>query len=381
MEPDDEPTLWDRISPTFYSIVSLAMALSFAAAGLAAAYLLWGLLSGQLAGVEALAKADRERVVGVVALASRVLTTGFAIGTLCLAFVTWGEETIGYLILAGAAAVGIGIPYAHSALGGNPGGLAVSSALAAFVGAAVVPGAIGALLAGFDVVRRFMGAAKERPVEKATMAFGAAAEAEHRPIRLSLMAKCWEGPYCREMIRPHCPIFIARKVCWREKRGCMCEEDIVSEAVAKSSGAGLLSMAPSPMFNYANPATPASRFSQTVAPKRIELTMAQKKERCRNCIIYNEHEREKYKLLLPVVILGGIALVAAFSPLLLALIGWSFDVLERAVATVSLQGGQSAFQLGRPNETISWALVGAIGLMVIAKLVQALEWACFEAKI
>lgn len=380
MEPEDEPTWWDRFAHTVYNFLSLAMTLAFATAGLAAVYLLWGLFSGQLAGVDSLSKLDHERIVGIVSLASQTMAIGLGIGTLCLTALSWSEESLGYLILAGAAALGIGVPFLHTSMGGQSGSVASATAVASFVTASIAPGVIGAGLIAWDVARRFMGATKDRPVEKMEMAFGATAEAEARPMRLSLMAKCWEGPYCRELIRPHCPIFIARKACWREKRGCMCEEEIVNEAVSKSSGA-LLGMAPSPEFNYANPATPASRFSQSVAPRRVELTMAQKRERCRNCIIYNEHEREKYKLLLPVVILGGIALVAAFSPILRDMIVWGFSILEKAVATVSLQGGGSGIQFGHPTEAIQWAFIVAIGLMFISKLVQALEWMCFEVKI
>ena len=380
MEPEDEPTLWDRFAPAVYSVVSLIMTIAFIAAGLAAAYLLWGLFSGQLAGADALAKADRERVIGIVGLAGRVLQIGLLGGTLCLAFVTWGDEMIGYLILIGAAALAFGLPYAHSALSGKMDGTGVPQALAAFVNSALAPGIIGGALVAYDVVRRFATAGKDRPVEKAEMSFGRQAVAEARPIRLSLMAKCWEGPYCREMIRPHCPIFIQKQACWRVKRGCMCEEDILTEAMGKVNSQ-LLTMAPQASSNFANPATPSPLFAQSAAPRRVELTMAQKRERCRNCIIYNEHEREKYRLLLPIVIVGGIATVAALSPLLRSVIGWGFGAIERVVSTVSMQGGSAGVQIGRPNDTIEWVLVGALGIMLVSKLLQLLEWACFEAKI
>ena len=376
---DEEPTLWDRIAPTVYSVVTLVMTVAFIAAGLAAAYLLWGLFSGQLAGVDALAKIDRERVLGVIALANRALSVGLAVGALCLTVLNWGDEVTGYAILGAAAAAGFGVPYAFATFSGKTGGVATTQALAAFVSGSYIPGAIGGLLVAFDVVRRFATAAKDRPVEKATMSFGKNAVAESRPLRLSLMAKCWEGPYCRDMIRPHCPIYIKKEVCWRVKRGCMCEEDILTEAMTKANNT-LLTMAPQSQSNFANPATPSPIFQRN-APARIELTMAQKRERCRNCIIYNEHEREKYRLLLPITIVGGVALIGALSPLLRGVIGWGFGTIERIVSSVSMQGGATGFQIGRPNETIEWVLVGALGIMLVSKLLQLLEWACFEAKI
>ena len=92
---------------------------------------------------------------------------------------------------------------------------------------------------------------------------------------------------------PHCPIFLSRKACWREKRGCYCEEDIVAAAASKINGV-VLDMAPDPKQNYANTARQVGTTGMENAYRKPALSHAQKVQRCKYCVIFNEHEREKY---------------------------------------------------------------------------------------
>ena len=46
-------------------------------------------------------------------------------------------------------------------------------------------------------------------------------------------------------------------------------------------------------------------------PVNHKLTLAQKQERCRNCVIYNEHQKHKYKAGVPAVVVGFVLVYAA----------------------------------------------------------------------
>jgi hypothetical protein len=422
MNEERELTPWERVAPAVYNVATVVMTGSFIVAGLATLYLLYGVFSGQLAGMDSLPKGDQTRILGAIRLAGQVLTGSLALGTLALATLLIIEETTGYVIAAAALAIGWGIPFAYQTFGGNLGSTGLQAAFGAFQSAAYVPLAIGAALIVKDVIARFKSALSQKVLEVEDLTFGSDAKAERLPLRTNVLAKCWEGPYCRESIRVHCPIFVAKKTCWKELQGCYCEEDIVLQA-AQRAQATPLQMAPDSRYNFANSPTPglpnssapvvpgnvndpankAGLSSVGSAPRggpiimsitaggmateeefvrkaTVELTDSQKRQRCKNCIIYNEHMREKYKLLMPVVLAGGIILCVVLAPALREGIAWSFTGMERVAARLTFNTGPiPKFQ--RPPAPVEWAMVGAFSLMIVSKLLQGLEWMCFKAKI
>lgn len=106
------------------------------------------------------------------------------------------------------------------------------------------------------------------------------------------MGKCWQLPFCRTYIREKCPIFHSKRTCWRERVGCMCEEKVIRDALA-------------------NKVIPKDAVAAaTFIPYNRQLPMAVKRERCRQCVIYNEHQKQKYKLVLPMVVFLFIGLYA-----------------------------------------------------------------------
>ena len=402
-----EPTVWDRLAPTVFSIATMVMIVAFFAAGLAALYLIYGVFTKQLANVESLPPPDRARVLGVVSLATQVLTAGLAVGTLAMSILLFIEETTGYIILGAAIAVGFGIQFAFQTFGGTIAGEGMQRAFAAFQTASLLPAAFGALLVGWDVFKRYKSALTAKEINVDQLTFGSEARAERLPMRTSIFAKCWEGPYCRESIRVHCPIFQERKSCWKELRGCYCEEDIVIEAARKAESATPLPMAPDPQFNFTNSPNPGlstvgsggtiatgggpiimSIGSAGVAPDEevfarkmsSSMTDGQKRERCKNCIIYNEHMRDKYKIMMPAVLGGGVALCVLLSPLMREGIGLAFVGMERLANQIAISSSPTA-HFSRPPEPIEWAMVGAFSLMIVSKMLQTLEWVCFKAKI
>lgn len=376
------------------------MTFGFIVAGLASLYLLLGIFGGGFAQATA---ADYARFKGVITVAEQALVLGLGVATVGLIISQWGEETTGYILVVVAAALGFALPFLFTSLGGVISGTAMKRSFSAFQTAAYLPGFLGALLIVWDVVRRFATAFQNRAVNPDEMEYGTDARKEHKRVRLSLLAKCWEGPYCRESIRPHCPIYVKRAACWKEKKGCYCEEEIVIAAASKVQGV-MLEMAPASGFTFSNASTPTTTgaglqgmggsspvgFSGSVGgqaaspapvtPSRVELTPAEKRERCRNCVVYNEHEQEKYRLLLPVVIIGSLLLVLMFAVPLRGSVDTVFKSVDALAARLAFTGGPRP-SLTNPPDLVAWGLVAAVGLMFVSKTLQFLEWACFKAKI
>ncbi len=113
------------------------------------------------------------------------------------------------------------------------------------------------------------------------------------------MGKCWQLPYCRKFVRERCPIYHARRTCWRELVGCMCEEDVIRGAMENR-------VISKDALSAAN-----------AIPRNNKLTIIQKRERCKTCVIYNEHQRHKYKAAVPGILCGaGFIYIIAHGPLI-----------------------------------------------------------------
>lgn len=387
MEEEYEPTLWERIEPTVYGLSTLVMYVGLAVAGLATLYLLINLFGGGVAAYPSQTHDQKLHILSLIATAGKALQIGLVAAAIGAGIAYRTEEATGYALLGGAAALGLGIPYATRSFADaqteNPAGLAI---LAVFVAASYAPAAVGAILVIRDIILRGISAMGDKSVDKTKMTYGTGAEADRLPTRTSILAKCWEGGFCRDFIRPHCPIFLSRKTCWKEKRGCYCEEEIVSAAAAKVQGV-VLEMAPDPKYNFANAATPSgvgqigvSASASANMYRKPVLSLAQKKERCRNCVIYNEHEKEKYRILLPVIGLGGIALCVMFAVPMRKAVDAALSMTQTIINKTAFQVG-GAPQIVHPGETVEWIFVVVFGIMLISKLLQVLEWACFKAKI
>lgn len=183
------------------------------------------------------------------------------------------------------------------------------------------------------------------------------------------MGKCWQLPFCRKFVREKCPIYHARRVCWKERVGCMCEEEVIQGAMSGTV--------------IPKDVVAAAKF----IPYNNTLTPAQKAERCRQCVIYNEHQRHKYKLATYVVPLSVAAFYAAFrEPLLwwtLGLVGDFDRMMSRFTFTAQGVGAESGVEsavAATPGLLEEFVLIG-IMLFIFAQIMRVVEFCIFKLKI
>jgi hypothetical protein len=190
---------------------------------------------------------------------------------------------------------------------------------------------------------------------------------EEKDIRNVFMGKCWQLPYCRKFVRERCPIFHARRTCWKEQVGCMCEESVIRNAME-----GRVIPAD---------AVAAAKF----IPENRKLTPQQKSERCRSCVIYNEHQKHKYKLALPTMILAFGAVYAVFRPQMVSGIQGAMSGINKFVgsATLSQDGGKDLTKTGLGSGDVPFAEIIVVALLVVALayMIRLVEYLLFKAKI
>jgi hypothetical protein len=173
------------------------------------------------------------------------------------------------------------------------------------------------------------------------------------------MGKCWQLPYCRKFVRERCPIYHARRCCWREKVGCMCEEEVIKGAMENRT--------------IPKDAVAAARY----IPHNNKLTLIQKMERCRQCVIYNEHQKHKYRLLLPVTLIGFVGICALLWPFLMAGMRSMFAGAQNAFKDLAVRQDFNA----QIPDFLQQIILASICLVILTYLLKLLEFFIFKLKI
>ncbi|MEI7984290.1 MAG: hypothetical protein WCI55_01580 [Armatimonadota bacterium] len=173
------------------------------------------------------------------------------------------------------------------------------------------------------------------------------------------MGKCWQLPYCRKFVREKCPIYHAQRTCWRELVGCMCEESVIRAAMDNK------------------PVSKESLLSGAAIPRNTKLTDGQKRERCKTCVIYNEHQKHKYKLAMPLIVIGYVFFYILFKgPLANGInnfINQTNDTINK-VTVGGIKGGPTA-------DFFTQFLVGAVVVVMLAYTIKVVEYAIFKLKL
>lgn len=264
------------------SLARLLMFVGLGALVLSVAVIIVNMLQGAVASPQTQAQALKNmELFSTVGMLGGI---GAALGS---AWLFWGEETIGpmQVILGGALYFSAYyVPGIFSLPPSNVVGQGLQSL--SITGAPL--GIIGILVILADVIGRMRLRAREG-ARADQLKFGKGMK-EERDIRNVFLGKCWQLPYCRKFVRERCPIYHSRRTCWAERVGCMCEESVIQNAMEGK-------VIPSDIVAAAK-----------YIPRNAKLTPAQKAERCRQCVIYNEHQKHKYQLALPLSAIGLVGL-------------------------------------------------------------------------
>jgi len=395
----------ERTSTRFDDTVRWLLTASGIAAALVLIYYLFGLFHGDLSKevFGPLVDADKQRIFANLDLAHNVMSWSLAIAVASMVYLFYDEASAAYLMVAVALVLQVIFPLlvtqyfdlAKTAPSDASQHMSMNAAAAAWI-----PGIPGIVLVLVEIARKFVSGLEEQKLKRRYLKYGQGQTAiKMDKPRNIFLGDCWNLPFCRDSIRAKCPIHLGRRgPCWRSKRGCMCDESIVLNASnadwKKEMAAGAESLA-----------SPASRLKGRVSAGPIvsgnqSLSMAFKKERCRQCVIYNTHQEHKYKALVFLAFVAvGFALYT-FSGDLLQLVSVGYHNLDAMAAHLSFQGGvASAPSLGRHNAAapaatpdvlgagadlsgpVGWVLVIILTMVLLSNLLQAIEYVCFKLKI
>jgi hypothetical protein len=357
-------------------VLALAGIVYIAALG----YLLYEMWSGNFAGPNwntIYTHELRHEAVANIQLCAQVMWIAILFGTVLFLFLFYHEDYAGYSLLAGALLLQLGVPYATGLLYGQTHHAPTDATKEIFqllIAQSWVIGIPGFILTLINIFKAIVEGLEDSRAKRANLKFGQKAIRDRKP-RNVFLGDCWNLPYCKDGIRARCPIFVKKSgPCWRNKRGCMCDQTIV-----------LLAQAPNWKQNVAAAVGGIEGNSGTgpmpKLPPQPQLTKEQKNERCRQCVIFNVHQEQKYKLLVGIILTGTVVGLALYSDLLLGLTGDLFMQANNLVSRFSISTHTTPlFPSGAP-QLVEWLILSSVLLVLVAKVLQVAEWVCFRIKI
>jgi hypothetical protein len=350
--------------------------------GLLLLYLFWGLWSGVWSheGIVHLNAAGRLQQLSNVIFLFKLLDIAALVTVIALLICCARAEGTGYWLLGTAAFFYAGVTFLtnliYYSLHQTSSQISVLM-LGDFQTLAWLFAVPGVIWTTIDLAKRFGEAAELAAIQRANVKYGAkatrqtgAGQGASRQRQLFL-GRCWEGPFCRDNIRVKCPIYLQKRgPCWWYKKGCMCEESIVLQVMISA--------------DWREKSAEARRSLESGGSYK-NLSPEAKRERCRNCIIYNEHQRQKHKALTIVAIVAMPILFVLNFATVQGLVGHflqSLDAMTRRFSYTSDSTGIRA--LHNNNDAygiIVWVFVLAFGVILLSQVMKLIEYCCFKLKI
>ncbi|HEY3781609.1 MAG TPA: hypothetical protein VGL56_11025 [Fimbriimonadaceae bacterium] len=301
---------------------------------------------------------DPGAVLNNVALFGKVLVAGTLAGAVGSTYLFWGEELMHGIQLI-IAAILFFTPIIIPAI--NGGGTA-NSAGEASLGAIQKGGTIFGVIAILALIVELVMGVRARMSQGARsdqLKYGKGIQEEK--YQNKFMGKCWQLPYCRKFVREKCPIYFSKKTCWKEQVGCMCEEEVIRNAMENR---------PIPKDAIA-----AARY----IPVNNKLNSAQKRARCKQCVIYNEHLRHQYRLMLPVTIVSFALIYLVLRSPLLDLSGAAITKINDALQGVAMTKSQIIQQNG--VMIFREVILDCFVFVLLAYVLKVLEFVIFKLKV
>jgi hypothetical protein len=196
--------------------------------------------------------------------------------------------------------------------------------------------------------------------------------------RPSLMRKCWELHYCRGSLRMTCPRFVEGVSCWKRRSGCYCDQELQTRLLSQMAAKARVQVA-----EEMEAATSRAQTSQRVlAQRRKQKALRESGAACKECPLYLDHQKFKYRVLSWLSYPAAAILIAVFSSSIRYGYHWVETKLGSMVAGLQVlpQGADTQFQK-IPMLSAENAVLVMLGVLAAAVILQVTELAIFRLKL
>lgn len=354
------------------ALTALCLKLALPVLIVAVLFLVVGALTGRLQGIVKLPVGDREQMISVVELAAQAVVYCGAAVVACVVLRLFSEEAVGEALTVCGLLLYFGSPWFFVSLAGldRMGATVlprtIVDAFRTLGVTALLPGLV--LLLRDAILRLWTGLSAKRAVEEKAEAD----ESEGGPVRKGLMAhcypKCWEMRFCRQMIRKVCPAFERKKPCWKLRLGCYCDEKTILRAMMDGG--------------KENPHVRGIMKSMGIdGPDSDRLVRRVTKARCMRCVIYSEHQAQKYRLASPLVFPAVIVVLWVFRERISEVARTVIITTDRFMCCLAYKAGAAASSMTETSGIMVGLAFVWLAIVMISYLLRLLEYLIFELQV
>ncbi|MCE5239656.1 hypothetical protein LLH23_14365 [bacterium] len=340
-------------------------------------YILYGIFSGVLnRPVDA---AAAERYVRNLRLMGEIMAAAGVLGTISFVVLTLSEIAYSVTMAILGVALMFGMPIlvaSNLAQAGNR-IIGVINEWSRNAGMGIL--AVVALRILYEIVEQIRTAGARRKGKEELEAVEGLQKAK-RPPKPGVWSPCWKLPYCHEAVRESCPAFKNRKSCWRYGSGCNCDPGMIERLIRSGAlEAGKGASKASSREKTAHAAYVRSDLQADAPVKASERTIP-----CSKCPIYLDHQRQKFKIVNPIAVIGTVVAMGVLYIPLRAI----YHTVVQAVAAVAsrmtfdvrrVDPGEWVRYLDTPALQIFFFVI--VGLLALSYVLKFVEWAIFEKKL
>ncbi len=331
-------------------------------------YSLWIILGPRFGQIDKMPTADSAFLLNSVALACKgLIVAGIAVVASLIVRLFW-DELVGQSLSVFGVLLYFGTPealarFVHAQNARTAGvALSVVDAFCTVGAICLIPGLV--LVIRDCILRIWRGISVRRVLESR---WGDERERE-KTKKPKFYGKCWDMAYCRSFVRQVCPAFKAKKPCWRIKVGCYCDEHTILMAMA---GQG------EDNASYKGILHSLGLDGQSKKPK---ISAKAKRIRCRRCGIYAEHQRQKYRLLSPMVFPAVIFAIFLFYGEISKYVGTALEKTDQFVNFLSYKSITSSTMASDGHVLTNIAVVW-LAIILISYTLRTLEYLIFDLQV
>ncbi len=342
------------------SWAGLVFRICFVVVVIAYGYYVWAIAGGYLT------RQVDARILSNLRLMGTALVIAGGLGTASLLVVTLDEVAWAVLTAMVGAGMLFGTPalIASYARGGQTQSVQIVGSYSAWAGEVIIALSVVRIL--YEIVL-YIRLGPPKPREEL-----AGEKFKKKGITASLWARCWDMPYCHEAVREMCPAYRARKTCWKFGYGCMCNPKLI-EALIRASTQGQDSTTKLRQAEYVRSDLEAD---MVISPSQRTIP-------CSKCAIFVEHQRQKFRIVNPIVAIGTVAAMALGYKPLMAVYTAFVRALSKIAArfTLSDQVDPSRWFAYLDSPTVRIFFFVIFGTLLLAYILKALEWLILTKKI
>lgn len=331
-------------------------------------FLLITVFGGHLKGAGKLAPGDHAYMLHSLAMATQGLVIAAVVMVASLMLRYTRDEMVGQGMSLGGALVYFGAPALFAATVNGAefrGNAAFASVVATFRTTGLIflfPGLF--LVLRDAILRIWTGVSVRRVIERRW----GDEEERRKHVKPKFYGSCWDMPFCRDFVRKVCPAYAAKKPCWRVKVGCYCDEKTILRAMTSQGETN----------EHVRGIMSSLGLDK---PSNSRLSGKLKRERCRRCGIYAEHQRQKYRLLSPMVFpLVGALLYVFYGPIS-TWIGIALEKTDRFMSFLAYRPHMAGYAASDQGQILTVLAVAWLTIIAISYTLRMLEYLVFELQV